>query len=84
MIIALEGTFVFYSFVGAIILIVMSSLAGAALRSTKSQVKTHTHKQNNFHRHYRDAKPKRSCNMTYIQSSEASASLLSPLFRPLL
>lgn len=32
---------VFYSFVGGIILIVMSALAGAALRSTKSQVKTH-------------------------------------------
>ena len=36
---SLKGIFVFYSFVGAIILIVMSTLAGAALRSTKSQVK---------------------------------------------
>ncbi|XP_022602102.1 uncharacterized protein LOC111222586 [Seriola dumerili] len=32
-----EATFVFYSFVGAIIFIVMSTLAGAALRSTNSQ-----------------------------------------------
>ncbi|XP_062277225.1 uncharacterized protein LOC133982253 isoform X3 [Scomber scombrus] len=36
--ITLEAIFVFYSFVGAIIFIVMSILAGAALRSTKSQV----------------------------------------------
>ncbi|XP_034431385.1 uncharacterized protein si:ch1073-291c23.2 isoform X1 [Hippoglossus hippoglossus] len=34
---SLEGIFVFYSSAGAIILIVMSTLAGAALRSTKSQ-----------------------------------------------
>ncbi|XP_071346263.1 uncharacterized protein [Trachinotus anak] len=33
----MEAIFVFYSFVGAIIFIVMSTLAGAALRSTKSQ-----------------------------------------------
>ncbi|XP_053290940.1 uncharacterized protein LOC128451152 isoform X1 [Pleuronectes platessa] len=34
---SLEWIFVFYTFVSAIILIVMSTLAGAALRSTKSQ-----------------------------------------------
>ncbi|KAG7237863.1 hypothetical protein INR49_031757 [Caranx melampygus] len=33
----MEWTFVFYSFVGAVIFIVMSSFAGAALRSSKSQ-----------------------------------------------
>ncbi|XP_054625587.1 uncharacterized protein si:ch1073-291c23.2 [Dunckerocampus dactyliophorus] len=32
-----EAVFVFYTFVGTIILVVMSVLAGAALRSTKSQ-----------------------------------------------
>ncbi|XP_040900306.1 uncharacterized protein si:ch1073-291c23.2 [Toxotes jaculatrix] len=35
--VAIEGIFLFYSFAGAIIFIVMSALAGAALRSTKSQ-----------------------------------------------
>lgn len=34
-----EALYFFYTLVGAIILIVMSALAGAALRSTKSQVK---------------------------------------------
>ncbi|KAM9366122.1 uncharacterized protein ABDE67_001620 [Symphorus nematophorus] len=34
---SLEAIFLFYTFVGAIIFIVMSTLAGAALRSTKSQ-----------------------------------------------
>lgn len=34
---ALEAVFVFYTLVGAVILIVMSALAGAALRSTKTQ-----------------------------------------------
>lgn len=37
--VTIEAIFVFYSFVGGIIFIVMSTLAGAALRSTKSQVK---------------------------------------------
>ncbi|XP_053176558.1 uncharacterized protein LOC128360198 isoform X2 [Scomber japonicus] len=36
--ITVEAIFVFYCFVGAIIFIVMSILAGAALRSTNSQV----------------------------------------------
>lgn len=44
---SLEMIFLFYSFMGAIIITVMSCLAGAALRSTLSQVKkttsTHTH-----------------------------------------
>ncbi|XP_041846673.1 uncharacterized protein LOC121643363 [Melanotaenia boesemani] len=35
--VTVEALFLFYSFVGAIIFIVMSVLAGAALRSTKSQ-----------------------------------------------
>ncbi|GAA6217681.1 uncharacterized protein LOC108877046 [Lates japonicus] len=35
--VTIEAIFVFYSFVGGIIFIVMSTLAGAALRSTKSQ-----------------------------------------------
>lgn len=38
MTVACEVIFVFYSCVGAIILIIMSCLAGAALRSTRSQV----------------------------------------------
>ncbi|XP_071400520.1 uncharacterized protein [Centroberyx affinis] len=37
MIFTLEAIFEFYIFVGAVIFIVMSSLAGAALRSTKTQ-----------------------------------------------
>lgn len=37
---SLEVIFLVHSFVGAIIFIVMSIMAGAALRSTKSQVKT--------------------------------------------
>ncbi|XP_035507703.1 uncharacterized protein si:ch1073-291c23.2 [Morone saxatilis] len=35
---SMNAIFLFHSFVGAVILIVMSALAGAALRSTKSQV----------------------------------------------
>ncbi|XP_073320440.1 uncharacterized protein [Pagrus major] len=34
---SLESVYLFYSFVGAIILIIMSALAGSALRSSKSQ-----------------------------------------------
>lgn len=41
-----QAIFLFYSFIGAIIFVVMSALAGAALRSTKSQVKQHTRKKN--------------------------------------
>ncbi|XP_070766489.1 uncharacterized protein [Enoplosus armatus] len=37
MTVTLEVVFIFYSFVGAIIFIVMSTLAGIAVRSTKSQ-----------------------------------------------
>lgn len=40
--VSVEAIYLFYSVVGAIIFIVMSALAGAALRSTKSQVRTHT------------------------------------------
>lgn len=36
--VSVEAIYLFYSIVGAIIFIVMSSLAGAALRSTKTQV----------------------------------------------
>lgn len=39
---ALEAILVFYTFVVAIIFIVMSALAGIALRSTKTQVRGHT------------------------------------------
>lgn len=38
MTVAVEVIFVFYSCVGAIIFIIMSCLAGAALRSTRTQV----------------------------------------------
>lgn len=38
MALAVEGVFVFYTAVGAIVFTVMSCVAGAALRSTKSQV----------------------------------------------
>ncbi len=39
--VSVEAIFLFYTFLGAIIVIVMSVLAGRALRSTRSQVKGH-------------------------------------------
>lgn len=38
MALAVEGVFVFYTALGAVVFTVMSCVAGAALRSTKSQV----------------------------------------------
>lgn len=43
MAIAIEVLYLFYCLVSAVIFIVMSALAGTALRSTKTQVSTHTH-----------------------------------------
>lgn len=41
---SVEVLYLFYTVVGAIIMIAMTTLAGAALRSTKSQVKRHQKK----------------------------------------
>lgn len=46
--VSVEAIYLFYSIVGAIIFVVMSSLAGAALRSTKTQVKRHHHPNDTF------------------------------------
>lgn len=43
MALSVVALYLFYSVVGAVILIAMTTLAVAALRSTKSQVKRHSH-----------------------------------------